>query len=272
MKASVVRTAGWPVPEWLNQDLPPSSCSRASCRCSLCWPSCPSTKRRIEAEGKEGQRSLLPRRPRGIIGRLALTNLVNGVGVGFCAPSIACWFYQRYGAGSATIGLLFAAVSLGATVPYTLGPSLARKIGLVNAVVSIRLVGVATLAILPLMPSFPLAAAVHFVRMTRQRASIPLRQSYSMEVVAEEERSAAAGLSNLPSQLSAAVSPAIAGYLFQSVSLELPFEIGTALQLLHAILYFSLFRNIHPPEEEARVEPARTMHPERLDASRQADY
>lgn len=210
---------------------------------------------------KEERRSFLPRQSRKVIGRLALSNLVNGVGVGFFAPFVAYWFHQRYGVGSGAIGLLFAAVSLGATVPYLFSPWLARRFGLVNAVVGIRLVGVVTLGVLPLMPSFALAAVVYFVRMTLQRASIPLRQSYSMGVVAAEERSAAAGLSNLPSQLSAAVSPSISGYLFQSVSLELPFEIATVLQAANAALFFSLFKNIRPPEEIARAESERAKHP-----------
>ncbi len=206
----------------------------------------------------EARPSLLPRKSRNVIGRLALTNFVNGLGVGFFAPFVAYWFNQRFGAGPGTIGFLFAVVNLGAAIPYLIAPTLARKLGLVNAVVGIRLGGVGLLALLPLMPTFFLAATVYFARMALQRASIPLRQSYSMGVVSSEERSAAAGLSNLPSQLSAAASPLVAGYIFQSVSLELPFEIGAALQLLNAALFFSLFRNLRPPEEIARTEQPAT--------------
>lgn len=200
------------------------------------------------------RRSLLPRESRKVVSRLAVTNLVNGLGVGFFAPFVSFWFNQRFGVGPGTIGLLFAAVSLGAALPYLAAPALAKRLGLVNAVVGIRLCGVALLALLPLMPSFALAALVYFLRMALQRASIPLRQSYSMGVVSKEERSAAAGLSNLPSQLSAAASPLAAGYIFDSISLELPFEIGAALQLLNATLFFSLFHGIKPPEEMVQSE------------------
>jgi predicted MFS family arabinose efflux permease len=120
--------------------------------------------------------------------------------------------------------------------------------------VGIRLIGVVTLGILPFMPTFPLAATVYFLRMILQRASIPLRQSYTMAVVVPEERSSAAGMSNLPSQVSAAASPLLAGYLFETASLELPFEIGTMLQFCNAALFFTLFRNIRPPEESAQPE------------------
>lgn len=201
----------------------------------------------------DGRRALIPRKSRNVIGRLALTNLVNGFGVGFFSPFISYWFYTRFGASPGTIGLLFALVSLGAALPYLAAPSLAKKLGIVNAVVGIRLIGVCLLALLPLMPTFLLAAVMYFLRMVLQRTSIPLRQSYSMGVVTKEERSAAAGLSNLPSQVAAAVSPLAAGYIFETISLELPFEIGAALQLANAVLFFSLFRHIRPPEEAART-------------------
>jgi len=207
--------------------------------------------RRVKTGGK---RAFLPVQSRNVIGRLALTNLVNGLGVGFFGPFVSYWFYRRFGASPGTIGLLFAVVNLGAAVPYLVAPALARRLGIVNAVVGIRLVGVLLLALLPLMPSFLLAAAVYFFRMAFQRASIPLRQSYSMGVVSKEERSAAAGLSNLPSQLSASISPLAAGYIFETISLELPFEIGAALQLVNAALFFSLFRKIRPPEEAPLAE------------------
>ena len=132
------------------------------------------------------RRQFLPRQSRKVIGRLALTNLLNGVGVGFYAPFIAYWFNVRYGEGPARIGFL-----------------------------------------------------------------IPLRQSYTMAVVAPEERSSAAGMSNLPSQVSAAPSPLVAGFLFETVSLELPFEIGTVLLFCNAALFFTLFRNLRPPEESS---------------------
>jgi len=221
--------------------------------------------------GNLERRSFLPRQSTKVIGRLAVTNLVNGFGVGFFSPFITYWFYERFGATSATLGVLFALTSLGAVVPYALSPVIARRFGIVNTVVGIRVLGVVTLALLPWMPTFTLAAVFYFFRMVIQRASIPLRQSYSMGVVAREERSSAAGLSNLPSQAAAAISPQIAGYIFESVSLEIPFEIGAGFQLLNAVLFFGLFRNIKPPEEAApAVEFPRTagVSPETIEATK----
>lgn len=196
---------------------------------------------------------LLPRQSRDVIGKLAITNLLNGLGVGFFAPFISYWFYTRFGEGPTQIGLLFAAVNLGSALPYLIAPQLARILGVVRAVIAIRALGVVSLAALPFMPSFPIAAGLYFIRMTLQRASIPLRQSYTMGVVAESERSSAAGLSNLPSQIATTVSPLIAGYVFENISLELPFEIGTVFQLLNLITFWAFFRNAPLPEEADRI-------------------
>lgn len=234
----------------------------AICTALAILPVTETVKRR---DAKDGPRKFLPQQSRGVIGRLAITNLVNGVGVGFFAPFIAYWFNQRFGAGPGTIGILFAAVNLGAAVPYLLAPLLASRVGLVNAVVRIRLIGVVLLAILPWMPTFTLAALVYFLRMTFQRASIPLRQSYSMGVVAREERSSAAGISNLPSQVSSAAAPLAAGYIFETISLEIPFEIGAAFQLLNAVLFYSLFRDIRPPEEAGRGSAQKVVPAEKVE-------
>ncbi|HEY8744762.1 MAG TPA: MFS transporter, partial [Chloroflexota bacterium] len=79
------------------------------------------------------RRQFLPTKSRNVIGRLALTNLLNGVGVGFFSPFVAYWFNVRYGEGPAQIGFLFAAVSLGAAIPYLFAPALARAMGIVRA-------------------------------------------------------------------------------------------------------------------------------------------
>ncbi|MGH2514838.1 MAG: MFS transporter, partial [Ktedonobacterales bacterium] len=82
-----------------------------------------------------------------------------------------------------------------------------------------------------------------------QRVALPLRQSYVMGVVAPEERGTVGALSNLPSQVTMAISPTIAGAIFDNVSLELPFLIGAVLQGINAALYYIFFRNLLPPEE-----------------------
>jgi hypothetical protein len=62
-----------------------------------------------------------------------------------------------------------------------------------------------------------------------------------------------AALSNLPSQLAMAASPLLSGYLFDEVSLSVPFEVAAFLQFVNASTFWVFFRRA-PPEEE-RSEP-----------------
>lgn len=183
--------------------------------------------------------------------RLWLANSLNGLAVGFFGPFITYWFYVRFGAGPAQVGILYAIVNLAAMASNLGAAPFARRLGLVRAIVLSRSLQALLIIPMVLAPSFWLAGAMYLVRMMAQRLGLPLRQSYVMGVVPAEERGAVAALSNLLSQGTSAIGPTLAGYLFANVSLALPFEIGAALQGASTLLFYVFFRTTPPPEERA---------------------
>lgn len=197
----------------------------------------------------------LPRRSRWLLYRLCATNAVNGAAVGMIGPFFTYWFYRRFGVGAGEIGVLFAVINV-ATMPSTLSAAgLARRWGLVRTVTAVR-IGAATLLVpMVLSPTFALAGGVYLVRMLVQRVSMPLRQSYAVGLAEPDERAGVTAISNAASQLTMSASPLATGYLFEEVSLSLPFEIGAALQLGSVWLFWLFFRR-HPPEEERAERPA----------------
>jgi hypothetical protein len=48
------------------------------------------------------------------------------------------------------------------------------------------------------------------------------------------------------------ISPTIATYLMQNISLTLPLFIGGGLQLINDVAFFLIFRHVRPPEEMKR--------------------
>lgn len=196
-----------------------------------------------------------------ILLRLWITNSINGLAVGFFGPFVTYWFYQRYGAGPATIGLLFSMINLAAMFANLAAAPFAQRLGLVRAILVGR--SLQALLIIPMIlaPTFWLAGTIYLIRMLAQRVALPLRQSYVMGVIPAEERGAVGALSNLPMQGTSAASPVLAGYLFDHVSLSLPFEIGAVLQGINAVLFYLFFRRLLPPEE-------RSGRPERVDDTR----
>jgi predicted MFS family arabinose efflux permease len=129
----------------------------------------------------------------------------------------------------------------------------ARRLGAVKTIVVTRVVGAILIFPMVLAPFFWLAGAVYLIRMVVMRMGMPLRQSYVMGVVPQEERAVVSGLSRLPTQATSAATPPLAGYVFDNVSMSLPFELGSIIQVITAGVYWVFFRNLRPPEEALRV-------------------
>lgn len=188
-----------------------------------------------------------------ILVRLWAANSVNGISMGFIGPFITLFFYQRYGAGPGTIGLLYTIINLATMVSILSAANLARRLGLVRAIVIGRTFQGLLLIPLVFAPTFWMAGTVYLIRMCFQRLAMPLRQSFVMGMVPEEERGSVGGMSNLPSQVTSTVSPTAGGYLFQHISLQLPFVIGGLCQVLGTSIFWLFFRTMVPPEEQEKA-------------------
>ena len=213
----------------------------------------PSQPRGVAAR-RRGWRVSAGTRP--ILYRLWATNTVNGLAVGFFGPFITYWFFLRFHAGPEVVGPLFAVINLAALGSNLVAARVAERLGVVRAITISRALQAILIVPMVLAPTFWLAGAFYLLRMLAQRMGLPLRQSYVMGVVPPEERGSVAALSNLPSQASSALSPSLAGYLFDHAALALPFEIGAALQGLNTVMFFVFFRGLYPPEEEHRRPPS----------------
>ena len=95
------------------------------------------------------------------------------------------------------------------------------------------------LVLVPLMPNLPLAIVVLFARFSISQMDVPPRQSYTMAVVAPDERSAAAGVTGIARSIAAATSPAFAGALLGNAGLlGAPFYVAGGLKIIYDILLY----------------------------------
>lgn len=190
-----------------------------------------------------------PRRSRPLLYRLWTANAVNGLAIGLFGPFMTFWFYTRFGASAATIGLVYSVINVTSMFSNLSAASFARRFGLIRAVFIGRIVQATLLTAMAVAPTFWIAAGIYLVRMLAARAAMPLRQSYQMALADPEERASVAGLAGVPSRGTQVVSQLGAGYIFEHISLELPFVIGSVLQLINGVLYYGFFRHMPPPEE-----------------------
>ena len=99
------------------------------------------------------------------------------------------------------------------------------------------------LILVPLMPNFPLAITLLLLRFSISQMDVPTRQSYTMAVVAPDERSAAAGVTAIARSVGAAVSPALCGVFFAYPALlGAPFLVAGGLKIVYDVLLYRSFR------------------------------
>ena len=142
-------------------------------------------------------------RSRGVVLRLSALFALDAFAGGFVMQSfIAFWFRQRFGVDPAALGaLLFGRQRPRGGFSALAAAPLAARFGLVNTMVFTHLPSNVLLILVPLMPTLPLAVGVLLARFAISQMDVPTRQSYTMAVVAPDERSAAAGVTGIARSL-----------------------------------------------------------------------
>ena len=83
---------------------------------------------------------------------------------------------------------------------------------------------------------------------------VPPRQSYTMAVVAPDERSAAAGVTGIARSIGASISPTFAGALLSnSMLFGAPFFVAGGLKVIYDILLYRSFQAVKTAEQEAPI-------------------
>jgi predicted MFS family arabinose efflux permease len=121
---------------------------------------------------------------------------------------------------------------------------IAERWGPVRAVVYIRLVGVAFLLGMVVMPTFWAAGGFYVLRSLLNRGSVGARQAVSVSLTRAERRGLASSLNQVSMRLPGAVGPTVAGYLMEGGDLVTPFILAAGLQLLYAVTYGYYFRDL----------------------------
>lgn len=188
---------------------------------------------------------------RRVVFRLSGLFALDAFAGGFVVQSfVAFWFHARFGAEEATLGAIFFGANVLAGVSALSAGWLARRFGLVNTMVFTHLPSNVLLVLVPLMPTLPLAVAVLLLRFSISQMDVPTRQSYTMAVVAPDERSAAAGVTGIARTIGSSIAPLAAGPLFAVPALaSVPFFLAGGLKILYDLLLWRGFRKVKPEEE-----------------------
>ncbi|MFW9847204.1 MAG: MFS transporter [Candidatus Thorarchaeota archaeon] len=193
---------------------------------------------------------LLPRKSKGALTKYVLTGGIIAFGAGMVVPLMTFWFNLRYGISdsiSASI-LAFSGILIGLAI--LVAPILAKKFGLINAIVITQITSMIFMFATPFSSNFILAGVVYSFRALLMNISNPLSQSLIMGLVPKEERGTVSGISGALWRLPNALSSFIGAFLMGLGLLFEPFFIGGLFYILSIILFWFFFRTTKMPEEQ----------------------
>ena len=200
---------------------------------------------------REREKKTLATKANKFVLKMSLLGMIDNLGGGLISPLLAYWFFLRYGVELKSLGFMFFLSYFLAAMSFLSAPIIARQIGVVRTMAFSHGLASVIYLILPLAPSFTIAAALIIMRSYLAYMDSPLRSSFVMGVVRPEDRGSAAGLTSLSRHVPTSISPTISAYLMQSFSLSVPMFLGGFLQLFHDCVFYFTFRDIKPPEEQA---------------------
>ena len=200
---------------------------------------------------KKREKTPLVNKTNSFVVKMSLLGMIDNLGGGLISPLLAYWFFLRYGVELKSLGFMFFLSYFLAAMSFLTAPIIARRIGVVRTMAFSHGLASAIWLILPLAPTFNVAAALTILRSYLAYMDNPLRSSFIMGVVRPEDRGAAAGFTTLSRHVPVAVSPTLSAYLMQAFTLNVPVFIGGFLQLTHDCIFYFMFRNVKPPEEQA---------------------
>ena len=205
-----------------------------------------------QSELKPVHRTFGLHQSRRVVARLSALFAVDAFAGGLVLQSLmAYWFHTRFGVDEGVLGTIFFGANILAGISALLAARIAARFGLINTMVYTHIPSSIFLILVPLMPSLPLAIVFLLARFSISQMDVPTRQSYTMAVVAPDERSAAAGVTNIARSLGAALSPSLSGLLLSIPGLlSVPFFLCGGLKIVYDLVLYRNFKALKPPEEK----------------------
>jgi MFS family permease len=184
-----------------------------------------------------------------IIAKYVISSAIIALGAGMVVPLMTAWLHLRYGLPDTISGPILGIVSIVIAVATLAGPPLAKKFGLVKAIVLTQAASTIFMFATPLSSSYIIASSTYTVRAFLMNMASPLSQSMIMGLVDESDRGMASGINTALWRLPNALSTFIGAYLMSIGQLAAPFYIASILYSISIALFWYYFRKTKLPEE-----------------------
>ena len=195
-----------------------------------------------EEERAQEDRKMFTVKSWSVILKFSLVRSTSGFGWGLIEPLLTLYFFIRFAVGSDVLGPVFAATRLVSIFTYLLIPFFIDKLGEIGTIIWSRLLTAVVTVAFAFTNWFPLSIVLLIIFRLLMMFSMPIRQSFATEIVDPDETATAIGISNFARMGVRSIAPTLAGYMFQAVSLSMPFLMGATLLAVNGVLYHAYFR------------------------------
>jgi MFS family permease len=167
--------------------------------------------------------------------KLALPNLLTGLGAAMLIPYMNLFFSERHHLSDSALGALFSLSSLITGAACLAGPYLSRHLGSkIRALVVTQAVSIVFLGLLGFSPFLWLAMLGFLVRGALMNMTAPLYSAFAMEQVPTHEQGALNSMKELAWQTGWTIGPAVSGWTQERIGFS-PLFIGTGILYVIAI-------------------------------------
>lgn len=174
--------------------------------------------------------------------KFSITRSTSGLGWGMVDSLMTLYFFERFSVGSDVLGPIFALARFLSIFTYLVTPRIVDRYGAIPTIVATRLLSAGVTVLFALSSWYP--TAIFFMVLNRIIVlfAMPIRQTFASSMVSPEETATAIGISNSARMGVRTIAPTLAGYMFESISLTLPFYSGAFMMAINGGLFWAYFK------------------------------
>ncbi|GGA27627.1 MFS transporter [Paenibacillus physcomitrellae] len=192
------------------------------------------------------------------IGKFVIAQLLIGFGSGLVVPYLNLYFTNRFSASLSLMGILISLGQVMTIVSMLIGPTLARKVGQVKAVVIFQMLSLPFLLLTGFTHWFVLAAVSFLFRQALMNAANPIQSSIMIDRIADKRRGIANSLTQTAFMLGWATMGPVQSRLVTGYGsywgYAITFSITGCLYVAASLMYFFMFRKSSPADARSAVE------------------
>ena len=182
----------------------------------------------------------------GVIAKFSLTRSTSGLGWGMVDSLMTLYFFHRFMVGTDVLGPIYAFARFLSIFTYLVMPRVVERYGAIPTIVATRIISAGVTVLFALSNWYPMAVLFMVVNRIIVLFTMPIRQTFASGMVSPEETATAIGISNSARMGVRTLAPPLAGYMFESISLTLPFYTGAILMAVNGGLFWTFFRPREP--------------------------